>query len=90
MTYTSELDQPRDASRAGWPSLLLRLARKLLLKLDHVHMILANHTADEFPCLAVEANFRLRTPTPSSRERNPPHAGRSIAGAACREAATVR
>lgn len=34
---------------------------KLLLKIDHVHLILANHTAEEFPFLAVEANFRLRT-----------------------------
>ena len=58
---------------------------KLLLKLDHVHMILANHTADEFPFLAVEANFRLRTPTPFEPETARPLASISIACAACRD-----
>ena len=34
---------------------------KLLLKLENVHLILASHTAEEFPFLQVEANMRLRT-----------------------------
>jgi len=34
---------------------------KLLLKLESVHLVLANHTSAEFPFLDVAANSRLRT-----------------------------
>ena len=34
---------------------------KLLLKLEAVHLVLANHTSAEFPFLDVAANSRLRT-----------------------------